>query len=237
MNLATTPALADLPPGFADAVHGTQTSFRCLLDAMARPGRVQSLEAETLHELQFPEAISPAMAALLLTLCDADTRVWISPAFGDGAAQVHAFGRFHTGLVAVDDPRRADFAFMPASDAPERTLRELPCGSDEVPQDGATLVIDTPLLTAVEEDAAGRLASLLHPEDADPTPWVRLTGPGVQHAHRLAVGGLSLAFWRTRLALQPGFPRGVDVVFTCGERMAAVPRSTLVEPLPAPERN
>ena len=236
MNTAA-PALADLPPGFADAVHGTQTSFRCLLEAMARPGRVQSLAPAAAHQLRFPPAISPAMAALLLTLCDADTRVWISPAFGVGAEQVHAFGRFHTGLVAVDDPRRAEFAFLPASDAPERTLRELPHGSDEVPHDGATLVIDTPLLAALEEDSAGRTTGLLHPEDADPTPWVRLTGPGVQHAHRLAVGGLGLAFWRARQALQTRFPRGVDVVFTCGERVAAVPRSTHVEPLLAMERN
>ena len=236
MNTAV-PALADLPLGFADAVHGTQTSFRCLLDAMARPGRVQGLEAATVHQLQFPPAISPAMAALLLTLCDADTRVWISPAFGAGTESIRAFGRFHTGLVAVDDPRRAEFAFLPASDAPERTLRELPHGSDEVPQDGATLVIDTPLLAALEEDAAGRTSATLHPEDADPTPWVRLTGPGVEHAHRLAVGGLSLAFWRTRQALQGQFPRGVDVVFTSGVRIAAVPRSTRVEPITAAERN
>lgn len=237
MSLAPAPALSDLPLGFADAVHGTQTSFRCLLDAMARPGRVQRLEAATLQQLQFPPAISPAMAALLLTLCDADTRVWISPAFGASAAQVHAYGRFHTGLVTVDDPRRAEFAFMPAADAPERTLRELPHGSDEVPQEGATLVIDAPMIAALEEDAAGRVTGLLHPEDADPTPWVRLTGPGVQHAHRLAVGGLSLAFWRVRQSMQSRFPRGVDVVFTCGERMAAVPRSTRVEPVSAAERN
>ncbi|MCM5682872.1 phosphonate C-P lyase system protein PhnH [Schlegelella sp. S2-27] len=236
MNTAA-PALANLPLGFADAVHGTQTSFRGLLDAMARPGRVHRLESATAHQLQFPPAISPAMAALLLTLCDADTRVWISPAFGAGAAHIHAFGRFHTGLVSVDDLRRAQFAFLPASDAPERALRELPHGSDEVPQDGATLVIDTPLLAAQEEDADGRTTGPLDREAADATPWVRLTGPGVQHAHRLAVGGLGLAFWRARQALQTRFPRGVDVVFTCGERVAAVPRSTQVEPLLAMEGN
>lgn len=225
--------LAALPTGFGDAVQSSQATFRRLLDAMARPGRVQSLDAATLAALRHPEGISPALAAVLLTLTDADTRVWLGPELGSPG--LAAFGRFHTGLVDADSPAHCEFAFTRAHAAPERLLQVLPGGSDELPQDGATIVIDAPTLHAAEEDAHGRLRSgPAGVDDADPTPWVRLTGPGIAHAHGLAVGGLSLAFWRARQALQADFPRGVDVIITCGERFAAVPRSTTVVFMTAP---
>lgn len=227
--------LAGLPTGFGDAVQASQTTFRRLLDAMARPGRVQALDAATLATLRHPEGISPALAAVLLTLTDADTRVWLGPELASPG--LAAFGRFHTGLVNADSPAHCEFAFTRAHAAPERLLQALPGGSDELPQDGATIVIDAPTLDAVEEDARGRLRTgPAGIDDADPTPWVRLTGPGIEHAHGLAVGGLSLAFWRARQALQADFPRGVDVIVTCGERFAAVPRSTTVVFMAPPTR-
>ncbi len=230
-----TPDLAELPRGFGDAVQASQACFRRLLDATARPGRIQALDESTLAALQHPSGISPALAAVLLTLTDADTRVWLcdSLAAPQALARLAAFGRFHTGMVWADHPEGCEFAFTRASSAPERLLSVLPCGSDEHPQDGATIVIDAPTLRSGHEDAQGRLH--LHPapdgqrhDEADPTPWVRLRGPGIEHAHVLAVGGLSLAFWRARQALQERFPRGVDVIVCCGERIAAVPRSTEV---------
>ena len=235
VSRAAPASLAEMPLGFDDPVHASQTTFRCVLDAMARPGRVQPLEAATVEALRHPAALSPAMAAALLTLTDADTRVLLHASLAQGGelASLEAFGRFHTGLVASESPAGVDFAFTRSNAMPETLLKALRLGSDEVPQDGATLVIDAPFLLTVEEDGQGRARPPAHPEDAELTPWVRLTGPGVQHAHGLAVGGLSLAFWRARAAMQPLFPRGVDLVFTSGTRIAAVPRSTTIEIAPA----
>lgn len=231
----STPDLAELPRGFGDAVQASQASFRRLLDAMARPGRILALDSPTLAALQHPACVSPALAAVLLTLTDADTRVWLceSLAAPPELARLGAFGRFHTGMVWADQPEGCEFAFTRASGAPERLLSVLPAGSDDCPQDGATIVIDAPTLRSAHEDPHGRLHLHDTPDgsrhdEADPTPWVRLSGPGIEHAHALAVGGLSLAFWRARQALQDRFPRGVDVIVCCGDRLAAVPRSTAV---------
>ncbi|MEW6099333.1 MAG: phosphonate C-P lyase system protein PhnH [Pseudomonadota bacterium] len=229
-DAGSTGALAALPRGFADPVHGSQTTFRCLLEAMARPGCVQALDADTRDALAPPRGLGVATTAILLTVADADTAVWLSPAFAPAQVLegVLAFGRFHTGMRVVPRAEESQYAFAPAHAAAEALLLGLPRGSDEAPQEGATLIVEAPSIVSVEEDAAAA-APPAHPEDADPTPWVRLSGPGVRHARWLAVGGLSLAFWRAREELQAGFPRGVDIVFTCGGQIAAVPRSTVVQ--------
>jgi alpha-D-ribose 1-methylphosphonate 5-triphosphate synthase subunit PhnH len=228
-------SVADLPRGFAQPAHGSQGCFRAVLDAMARPGRVQMLPADVRQDLHHPADLSEAFAAVLLTLTDADTRVHWAPGLCAPAALAvwRAFGRFHTGLTEAADPAEADFAFTHANHTPESLLATLPLGEDETPQHGATLVIEAATLQAVEETAGGRIARALPAPDADPTPWVRLTGPGIQHAHGLAVGGLSRAFWRARQALEAHFPCGIDLLFTCGDRVAALPRSTRVEIDPA----
>lgn len=238
MSLASEPdraPLADLPRGFAQPAHDSQACFRAVLDAMARPGRVHALPAELLQGLHHPAGLSPALAAVLLTLTDADTRVhWGRGLCGDAAQAIwRAFGRFHTGVTEADDPAQADFAFAHAAHTPEALLAMLPVGEDETPQHGATLVIEAATLQTVEEDAQGRIPQALPWPEADPTPWVRLTGPGIEWAHALAVGGLSRAFWRTRQALDAQFPCGIDLIFTCGDRVAALPRSTRVEIDPA----
>lgn len=228
-------ALAELPRGFAHAAHNSQACFRAVLEAMARPGRVQALPADLLQGLHHPDGLSPALAAVLLTLTDADTRVHWSEDLCPAAAPAawRAFGRFHTGSAEAADPAEADFAFTHATHRPETLLAALPLGKDETPQHGATLVIEAATLQTVEEDAQGCVSRSAHWPEADPTPWVRLTGPGIEHAHGLTVGGLSRAFWRARQALDAHFPCGIDLIFTCGDRVAALPRSTRVEIDPA----
>src|SRR5262245_64167437 len=64
--------VAELPAGFADKVLSAQSTFRAVMDAMARPGRVHRIRAA-------PGTPAPMMrgtAAIALTLFDHDTPVW-----------------------------------------------------------------------------------------------------------------------------------------------------------------
>jgi hypothetical protein len=67
-----------------------QACFRAVLEAMSRPGRVQVLTAPP----EVPPGLSPAAAAVLLTLVDADTKL----ALNAGAA-AEAWVRFHCAPV------------------------------------------------------------------------------------------------------------------------------------------
>lgn len=202
-------ALADMRPGFADPVGAAQQVFRSLLQAMARPGRVQALEPAVLQGLQ-PPALQRASGAALLTLLDADTRLHLVGRLHDEAAT--RFLAFHTGLreAAIEE---ADFVVAAAQEAVPALWERLHDGSDLAPQAGATLIVEVPALS----------------EDAGAGTRLRLRGPGIRTLHCLRVEGLSPAFWQARIARQADFPRGIDLVLACGDTLAAVPRTTQIE--------
>jgi len=191
--------LVDMPRGFADPVHDAQSVFRAVLEALSRPGRLQTLEA--CDGLQAPAPLSRGLAALLLTLLDGETSLHLAGPLGSDAAWMAA--RFHTGVRMA--PRSdADFVAQRADEACWDGLR---LGSDEAPQEGATLIVEATGFTGVP---------------------LLLSGPGIEHAQRLGGCGLPAGFWQQRIAMQAQFPRGVDLLIVCGSQLVGVPRSTHV---------
>lgn len=188
-----------LAPGFADPPLAAQAVFRRLLDTMARPGTVASLEA-----LPAPSPLAPAAGAIALTLCDADTAVWLDTALR--TPEAIAWLRFHTGCRVVEASEDAAFAF--AADASAAPLDRLSTGSDEFPDRSATAVLQVARLGAGVP--------------------LRLAGPGIETTTTLHVDGLPAGFvtwWRRNHA---AYPRGVDVVLVAGTEVAGLPRSTAV---------
>jgi len=185
-----------LTPAFADPVLDAQASFRAILEAMSRPGRIQRIEAR----ITPPAPLCAAAAAALLSLADADTPLWLDA--GEGVAE---WLRFHCGAPITPDIGAARFV-LACGAAP--SLDALDIGTDEDPQLGATLILQVAGLVAGEG-------------------W-RLTGPGIQHEHRLRVLDAPadlLAAWARNHAL---FPRGVDVLLCAGESIVALPRSVMM---------
>ena len=185
--------LAAVEPGFADAAAASQRSFRDALDALAHPGRI----------VRVTSGMPSAARALLLTLLDADTPLWLSPA----ARCTEATLRFHAGCPVVDDPGRASYAFVgAASELPP--LERFAQGSDEYPDRSATLLIEVPVL----EGSGG---------------WT-LEGPGIRARAALAVRGLPERFVAEWADNHARFPLGVDVFLTCAERLCGLPRTTRI---------
>ncbi len=199
----TAELLATMPRGFADATHDSQAVFRSVLEALSRPGRLQTLSAS--DGLQAPAPLSRGLTALLLTLLDTETSLHLADPLASDAAWMYC--RFHTGVQRADDTAQADFVAVRASDARLDTLR---LGTDEVPQQGGTLIVDTGSL-ALERGTG-----------------LRLTGPGIEHEQRMGLCGLPPKFWQQRIAMQPQFPRGIDLLLVCGSQLIGVPRSTLI---------
>ena len=194
--------LSGVGAGLADPVADAQRCFRLILEATAHPGRVLGLPSDLLpaNESGLPDAA----AALALTLLDFETPVWLDAPCRRAAAYL----RFHCGVPIVEETAAARFAFAGDLGAIP-PLGSFDLGDSEFPDRSTTLVI------AVPELAAGR--------------GLRLLGPGLKDTGRLAVGGIGVPFWRGRAELAPLFPLGVDLVFACGRRLAAVPRTTVVE--------
>jgi alpha-D-ribose 1-methylphosphonate 5-triphosphate synthase subunit PhnH len=200
-GLAAAADFSGLEPGFGDPVQGAQACFRAVLDAMAHPGRIVTLPAGLAGAP--PAPFGAAGTAVALTLCDIDTPLWLDEATSPAAAYL----AFHCSAPLVDDPGAARFAMIgdPAVLPP---LDRFALGSDEYPERSATLIIEAGGLS----DASGAV----------------LRGPGIRGETRLGVAGLPARFWRERQALGELFPRGLDVLFVCGNRLAALPRSTRI---------
>lgn len=211
MGSTSAERLATVGRGFAQPVPAAQQAFRALLEAMSRPGRIQALPAALLAGIE-PPGLPRGLTALLLTLLDAETSLWLDVAL----AGEHGLDylRFHTGVRTQDGARDAAFAVCAADRVLPAVWAELDAGTDEVPQSGATLLIEVPSL-----QSDGTAPSV--------TP-LQLRGPGIESEQTLAVGGLDAAFWRARAALECEYPRGIDLILCCGDTLAAIPRTTRV---------
>lgn len=118
--------------GFADPVLDAQASFRAVLEAMSRPGRIQAIVPPP----EVPPGLSPAAAAVLLTLVDAATPLRLA-----AGAEAAGWVRFHCGCPLVETG--AAFALDPAL-----SLRDLDPGTEEEPERGATLILEVGALDA-----------------------------------------------------------------------------------------
>jgi alpha-D-ribose 1-methylphosphonate 5-triphosphate synthase subunit PhnH len=193
--------LRTLTPGLADPAHDAQQLFRAILDATSHPGRIVSLPAAPTG----PGALSAAATAYLLTLADRDTPVWLASEFDQ--PDVRDFLRFHAGVLIV--AQRADAVFAVLASGTPQPLEGFNLGTDPYPDRSATLIVDVPALTG--------------------GPTRQWRGPGIDGRSAVAVAGLADDFWQDWAASHGLFPCGVDIVFTAGTELCALPRSIAVE--------
>jgi alpha-D-ribose 1-methylphosphonate 5-triphosphate synthase subunit PhnH len=191
---------SNLAMGLADPVFGSQTVFRTVLTALSEPGKVVTLP-DQLSGL--PENLSPAAAALLLTLVDYETPTWLSAAFGT----IRPWLVFHTGAMIADKPIDARFALIAAGQS-DRALTAFNLGDERYPDTSATVIVTCPSL-----------------ENGLP---VTLTGPGVKETMSFAPQGIDGAFWKQVQDNNALFPLGVDLIFVAGSSLAGLPRSTQI---------
>jgi alpha-D-ribose 1-methylphosphonate 5-triphosphate synthase subunit PhnH len=117
--------------GFQEPSLDSAQSFRAIMNALARPGMIQ-----TVSSLEGPAPLCPAMVATVLTLIDHTTSVYLDPSWDSPA--LRQWLAFHTGasLVAAED---ADFALGTLQGLGD--LTRFPKGIDAYPDRGCTLVV------------------------------------------------------------------------------------------------
>jgi alpha-D-ribose 1-methylphosphonate 5-triphosphate synthase subunit PhnH len=188
--------------GFAEPVLSAQATFRTVMDAMARPGRVGRLAG-----VAAPPPLAPAAAAIVLTLVDYETPFWLDAALA-AAPEVARFISFHTGARLTRDSATAAFAFVaaPATAPPFATFAQ---GSLEYPDRSTTLVLQVDYLAEGE--------------------GMVLRGPGIAGSRRLAASPLPADFLAQLSENRALFPRGVDILLAANAAVAGLPRSLHVE--------
>lgn len=127
-----------LDGGFDDPARDAAHVFRATVQALARPGRI-----ETVAGAQAPAPCSPAASALLLSLCDQTTGLYLAPSHDTEA--LRGWITFHTGAPLVE-AARAMFALGTwGTIAP---IDRFAIGTSEYPDRAATLIIELETLSA-----------------------------------------------------------------------------------------
>ena len=192
--------VAELPAGFADKVKSAQSTFRSVMDAMARPGSVQRIVAAA----GTPAPMMRGTAAIALTLFDHDTPLWLDPLMSE-TSDVTKWLKFHTGAPVIADSSICSFALIgDARSLP--ALDRFAFGSNEYPDRSATLILQVESLTR--------------------GPALELHGPGIDGAALLQAMIQPHDLFE-RLAINATlFPRGIDVVLVHDDCIVAIPRTT-----------
>lgn len=109
---------------------------------------------------------------------------------------------FHTGAPRATT--RGEAAFAVGGWDRLAPLSDWAAGTPDYPDRSATLIVEVPRLDG---------------------PGARLTGPGIETEARLPLPDPAAS-----MANAARYPLGVDLILTCGDRIAALPRSTRIHP-------
>jgi alpha-D-ribose 1-methylphosphonate 5-triphosphate synthase subunit PhnH len=192
-------ATAELSAGFSDKVPSAQSTFRAVMEAMARPGSVHHVAPD----VGAVPGLMRGAAAIALTLFDHDTPIWLDPQLaGTGVA---AWLKFHTGAPVTAEASEASFALVTdAASLP--AIESFALGSNEYPDRSTTVILQ------VKSLIGGRA--------------YELRGPGIDGAATLKAT-IAPDDLFGRLAVNAKlFPRGIDVVLVHDDAIVAIPRTT-----------
>ena len=180
---------------FTHPVADSQRAFRRILKAMSEPGVMVSLP-----QLPAWGKTSCAATAVLMTLVDRETPIWLDSTLSNEALLTNL--RFHTG-APVTEQTDAPFALLHAKSG--TPIQQFSPGDNFSPEKSTTIIIEVPSLN-------GGLT-------------LRLSGPGLMESRAIApqLPESVLQYLRER---PHSFPQGIDLIFTCGENMMALPRTT-----------
>ena len=188
---------------FADPVFNAQTVFRAVMDAMARPGTIQSLPTLA----RPPAPLSVTAGAVALALCDNDTPLWLEPAL-QASAEVKSWLGFHTGAPLANTAADAHFALI-AAPAEMMAFDGFSQGTQDYPDRSTTLILQ------VADFVSG-------------TPLL-LEGPGIETTATIAPAQMPRHFVEQWKQNNQRFPRGVDIILATAHGVACLPRTTRIK--------
>jgi alpha-D-ribose 1-methylphosphonate 5-triphosphate synthase subunit PhnH len=186
---------------FFEEVFDAQKQFRIVLDAMAHPGIIYTLND---FDLETPLYFSKASAVIAFTLLNAD-------------ASFHAMGDFGINqYIALNTAanektfEKADFVFMNGQDNPD-ALSDFKIGSLSYPEDSATVIID------VEKVSDSNFEKSIE---------IIFRGPGVEIQNKVFIGGIRTEILDKVKEINFEFPLGIDLIFCDKDnQIVGLPRS------------
>lgn len=187
--------------GFADPVFASQNIFHAVMHGFSTPGSIANLG----DRASGPAPLCAAACAILLTLADYDTPVWIEDT--DAKKDVASWLTFHSGAPLAQDAAQASFVLLSVATDVSR-WQTYAHGTMEYPDRSATIILPV---------------RSMHGGQA-----LELTGPGIETTRLIAPSGLPAGFVDAMSMNAASYPLGFDILVVCGAEALALPRTTRI---------
>jgi len=205
--------------GAFDMTLDSQRIFRCILDAMARPGSILELSDINIT----PPVANRYPLLLLMTLLDHEVSFCV-PGHGDANENenenrqaVAEYLRSNTGSKesGIGD---ADFILV-CGGFSHGSIRETKQGTLEYPDESATVIYDIVSIRDVKHEGS---------EDGDGDMLLEFSGPGIAGRCMIGISGMERAEIEDILAVRD-YPLGIDAILSDRDgKIVCIPRSTSV---------
>ena len=189
-------------PGLKDPVHSSVEIFRLLTNVMSKPGSVEKLPDICGH----PENLSQATAAVLLSLADMDTSLYLARELDHPISR--GFLTLHTGVKMLEAATNADFV-LATQETDIAQYQDLPVGDPQYPDQSATLILQV--------------------NEIQGSKKISLSGPGIKDKKTIMFPDLTGNFFAWREMKNSRYPCGIDVIFASSSELMAIPRTTKLE--------
>jgi alpha-D-ribose 1-methylphosphonate 5-triphosphate synthase subunit PhnH len=192
-----------------DEVFDSQATFRALLEAMSRPGRIFQAPARRYEGA--PSGLTPHVLSILKTLCDHRVTFSVAGVPAREAWESYLAMNLATPARPAD---QGDYVLFNGA-AYDDVFFRLKQGNLEFPESSATGILAVGHLEAERRDALCAL---------------RLSGPGIEGATTVYVSGLDPRYVEARSSAVLRFPLGIDLILVDAEaRVVGIPRTSNVE--------
>lgn len=184
-----------------DHLFESQRQYRTILDCMAKPGILATLDAN----INVPNNINKASALIAFALMNSDVT------FNNSYTQeIDTYFLLNTSSSPAE-ANQADFIFISGTQENTSPIDKAKSGLPEYPEHGAFVVIDTEKISETTLENGMKLT---------------LEGPGVETTKELYIKGLSTEILEALTEKNIEYPLGVDTIFTDKEGvMFCMPRS------------
>jgi len=195
----------------AQLVTYTQKVFRGLLDSMARPGKINTIEPFPLQYTAKETDFAPYVLGIACTLLDIEVTFSVA---APNLAKLVTDMEFHTNSRAVS-PETADYLLLTSGDDPGM-MHTAKRGNLDFPDHGAAVILVVADLSEVQ------------PPYDNPAITLNLNGPGILGEKSVWVAGVNQFFFEAFRMVNGEFPLGIDLILVGGEKIACFPRSVTI---------
>jgi len=196
-------------------IYDTQLVFRKLLDSMARPGKINSVE-KIIKKINTNYEFSTSLIAIAFTLLDESVKFTVISKEKD---EIERYIKWNTGST-ISDINVAEFIFIDDNleDGDiEKLMYQTKPGTFLEPEMSTTIILSVKRIQFdIENNTEG--------------VYINLKGPGIDGINYCFIKGISKKWIEIRNDLNREFPIGIDMIL-CDRlgNIIGLPRTTKIE--------